>query len=260
MATPWPDPCHRGARAQAPACTIPARPRASRASCPRARTLRRPGFQSRVLATGQTLLWAFAATLATEGERWEPSSVCTASARSQVLEGHLPGQAAPLRHGPGPAGWAPGSRPRPPAARSLRPPTSLGPQGWPSGPNAGVNSQAILQVCRDPGSALVPSIGHKVLCDPVGPALCSGAHHPDLQARRPAQDDAVSPPSTGVPHLRVHPGQTPCLRAAAAAGHPGASGSTQLWPRRLRSEEGVERPGGGGPCPHRAPRCSEKVP
>uniref|UniRef100_A0A8C0PZD5 Uncharacterized protein n=1 Tax=Canis lupus familiaris TaxID=9615 RepID=A0A8C0PZD5_CANLF len=85
------------------------------------------------------------------------------------------------------------------------------PAGGPGGPRAGVNPEAILQASRNPVWALVPGCRRRALRDPVDPALSSGAHRLGPQARRPAQGEAVSPPGPGVPHLRVRPGQTPCL-------------------------------------------------
>ena len=103
--------------------------------------------------------------MAPEGERREPSSAPTASARSQALDGHLPGQAAPLRHGPGPAGSAPGSRARPPAARARRPPTSLGPQGGPAvpAPASTPRPSSKRPATRSGRSSLAAAAGHSVI-------------------------------------------------------------------------------------------------
>eukprot|EP00071_Canis_lupus_P038707 XP_022272264.1 nuclear envelope pore membrane protein POM 121-like [Canis lupus familiaris] len=115
-------------------------------------------------------------------------------------------QARPGPRGVGP--WQQGS-----AACSPRPapPDQPRPAGGPGGPRAGVNPEAILQASRDPVWALVPGCRRRALRDPVDPALSSGAHRLGPQARRPAQGEAVRPPGPGVPHLRVRPGQTPCL-------------------------------------------------
>ncbi|XP_038523437.1 nuclear envelope pore membrane protein POM 121-like isoform X1 [Canis lupus familiaris] len=74
-------------------------------------------------------------------------------------------KAAPLRHGPGPAGSAPGSRARPPAARARRPPTSLGPQGGPAvpAPASTPRPSSKRPATRSGRSSLAAAAGHSVI-------------------------------------------------------------------------------------------------